>query len=78
MNRKNKYKDLDRFKETKRRQQERYNYKNGAYKWRTRWNEEDEQRVLAHDIPDSELSKEIKHSIASIQTRRSELKKETE
>lgn len=40
------------------------------------WNPEDELRVLEHKIPDSELSVLIGHSVGSIQTKRSKLKRE--
>ena len=40
------------------------------------WNSEDELRVLEHKIPDSELSVLIGHSVGSIQTKRSKLKRE--
>lgn len=42
---------------------------------RKSWTIEDEHRVLEHKIPDSELSELIGHSVGSIQTKRSVLKR---
>lgn len=39
------------------------------------WTEEEEEMVLRHDIPDSQLSMIIGHSVAAIQIRRSRLKR---
>ena len=42
---------------------------------RKSWTAEEELMVLEHKIPDSELSKIIGHSVGSIQTKRSVLKR---
>lgn len=40
-----------------------------------RWTEEQDQRVLAHSIPDRDLAKEFGRSVNAIGVRRSKLKK---
>ncbi len=38
------------------------------------WTKQEDKAVLAHDIPDAELSKKIMRSVQAIQIRRSRLK----
>lgn len=72
--RKKSYKDMAKFKETRREQRRRYYRKyQGNYPLR-RWTNDEDKLVVAHKIPDSKLSVKIKRSVASIQTRRSILK----
>ncbi len=40
-----------------------------------KWTSKQDEKVLKHDIPDSELSAIIHHSVKAIQIRRSRLKK---
>ena len=74
MNRKKDYKDLEKFKMCKRKQQERWRKRSGAFKYgRRKWTEEEDMLVLQQNKTDRELSKEIHRSIGSIYTRRSRL-----
>lgn len=75
MNRKDKYVDKNLWKKTVQEQKRRY-YGKTAFMPKKSWNPEDELRVLEHKIPDSELSVLIGHSVGSIQTKRSKLKRE--
>lgn len=74
MNRKNKYADKNLWKRTVQEQKRRY-YGKTAFMPRKSWTVEDELKVLEHIIPDSELSELIGHSVGSIQTKRSMLKR---
>lgn len=74
MNRKNNYADKNLWKRTVQSQKRRY-YGKTAFMPRKSWTIEDELKVLEHKIPDSELSKLIGHSVGSIQTKRSVLKR---
>ena len=74
MNRKDKYTDKNLWKRTVQEQKRRY-YGKTAFMPKKSWNPEDELRVLEHKIPDSELSELIGHSVGSIQTKRSVLKR---
>lgn len=76
MNRKNNYKDMDKFKTTKRNQQYRYHHKlgSGYYKPR-RWDDWEDELVLKHEKPDRELSIELERSVKSISVHRAVLKK---
>ena len=73
--RKSKYKDLDKWRKTKRLQKQRYRERLGNNKYpRKNWTKEEDLIVLQHNIPDRELSKKLKRSISSIQSRRLALK----
>lgn len=74
MNRKNKYVDKNLWKRTAQEQKRRY-YGKTAFMPRKKWTTEEELMVLEHKIPDSELSELINHSVGSIQTKRSLLKR---
>lgn len=65
---------MDRFRETRNAQKNRYYGKTAIYAAR-RWTAEEEQKVLEHSIPDTELSSKIGRSVRSIQIRRSRLNK---
>ena len=70
---KRKYKDDE--KERKYRNKQRHiNYSATALYVRSRYTEEDDKLILAHEIPDRQLSEIIRHSVQSIQIRRSRLK----
>ena len=72
--RKETYTDMEKFTKTRNRQRNRYYRKTAIYK-PSSWTSEQDKKVLKHDIPDSELSAIIHHSVKAIQTRRSNLKK---
>lgn len=73
-NMKNGYTDIDKYKQTRNAQRKRYYKKTANYEKRS-WTEEENKRVLDHNISDTELSSEIKRSVQSIQIQRSRLKK---
>lgn len=73
MNRKESYKDLDRYRETCRQQRLRY-YQKTAGPW-AHWTDWEDDLVLKHEKTDHELSQIIGHSVKAIQIRRSRLKK---
>lgn len=67
---------MNKFKKTRNIQKERYRYKNGCGKYESRlWTESEDELILDHSIPDSELSKIIFRSVGAIQSRRSKLKR---
>ena len=73
--RKSKYKDLIRYTETRRKQKERYRYKNGCKAYEPRaWTQFEDRLVLEQRVTDSALSKQIKRSVGAIQLRRYRLK----
>lgn len=72
--RKKSYKDMAKFKETRREQRRRYYRKyQGNYPSR-RWTDAEDKLVVTHKITDPKLSVKIKRSVAAIQTRRVILK----
>ena len=73
-NRKNQYRDKDKYKKTRDAQKKRYYDKTAIYQ-RNSWNSQQDKLVLEHSISDTELSKIIGHSVKAIQIRRSRLKK---
>ena len=73
-NRKKKYNDMRKFTKTRTEQRKRYYDKTAIYE-PSLWTPEQEELVLNHDIPDSELSAIIHHSVRAIQSRRYVLKK---
>lgn len=52
------------------------NYEQTAKYERRIWTDEEDKRVLAHDISDRQLSSEIRRSVQAIQIRRTRLKNE--
>lgn len=73
---KSEFRDLEKYKATKRRQQNRWRQRGGAYLYeKTNYTAEDDDLILRHEITDRELSQIIKHSVGAIQRRRCELKK---
>lgn len=74
--RKHSYRDMSKYYRTRRKQVRRYAERTGSGQYpKRRWNDEEDQRVLSHSIPDRQLSKEIQRSVIAIQIRRCELKK---
>lgn len=74
--RKYSYQDMSKYYKTRREQVRRYAERTGSGQYpKRRWNDEEDQRVLNHSIPDRQLSKEIQRSVKAIQIRRCELKK---
>ena len=74
MNRKDKYKDLNKWKETCQSQSRRYYRKTAFIYGRRRWTSDEEKMVYEHKIPDSVLSPIIQRSVVAIQKRRGILK----
>lgn len=69
------YKDMEKFKEYRRKGRKR-NYDRGAVGCeRHPWTLEEDQLVLASTVSDRELSKITRHSVRAIQIRRNRLKK---
>lgn len=73
-NRPENYRERDKWRQTTQAQKKRY-YKKTAIYGKVNWTVQHEKMVLEHEIPDSELSKKIGHSVQAIQTRRSRLTK---
>ena len=62
-------------REAKRREHRRY-YAGTAFLYKPRpWTEKEDRLVLAHEIPDRELSKKIRRSMKAISNRRWRLKR---
>lgn len=74
-NRKKCYKDMDKYRRTTNKQRERY-YKQtqNAPNSKMRWTEEEIDIVMAHEIPDREISKQLGRSVLAIQVCRSKHK----
>lgn len=67
-NRKKLYKDMDKFRRTTKKQRERYYKKSqNAPNSRMRWTDEEIDIVMAHKIPDREISKQLGRSVGAIQ-----------
>ncbi len=65
------YKDTDKWREVWRKQKRRYYAKSQIYtQGRRGWTYEEDQLVLSHSIPDSELAAKIQRSVGAIQKRR--------
>lgn len=73
-NRKKDYVDMKRFRKTCNTQSRRYYAKTAIYEKRP-WTDEEDEKVLAHTVSDTELSSDIRRSVKAIQLRRSRLKK---
>lgn len=73
--RKEDYADMEKFTKTRKKQRNGYYRKTAIYPPNF-WTSKQDEKVLKHDIPDSELSAIIHHSVKAIQIRRSRLKKE--
>ena len=71
MLRKSNYRDMEKYKKTKREQQKRYYHKTqDALNKRKHWDDEETDLVIKHEISDTELSKLLKRSVKAIQLRR--------
>lgn len=68
------YTDMEKFTKTRKRQRNSYYRKTAIYSPNS-WTSEQDEKVLKHNIPDSELSAIIHHSVKAIQIRWSRLKK---
>jgi len=76
MLRKSNYKDLTKWRETKRRQKRRYYGKTqNAKNSKMLWTQEDIKMIMNSTMTDSELSKLLGRSVASIQNKRYKQKK---
>lgn len=76
MNHKELYRDIEKWRADCRGQKRRYYGRtSGIYPVRP-YTQEEDQKILAHEIPDTRLSEEIKRSVRAIQIRRSRLKKQ--
>lgn len=69
-----KNKDLDKFRKNRYKWKAKYYKRTAGVYERRKWTSEEDERVLKHDIPDSELSKQISRSVAAIQIRRNRLR----
>lgn len=69
-----KYVDYEKYRKAREKHKSKYRLKTGAFKWKRRWSDNEVRRVLEHNIPDRELSKEIEHSVTAIQKKRWEMK----
>ncbi len=78
MNRRSDYKDIEKWRKTKKLQQKRYYDKHRKYdvNSRERYTEEEIEMILKHEISDVELSKCIGRSVKAIQIKRCKLKSE--
>lgn len=70
MNRKAKYKDIEKYKETKRRQQQRHRKKYGAGKPPRIWTDEEIYLLMNFNGLDRDLAKKLNRSLNSIYTKR--------
>ena len=74
MNRKNSYKDLDKWRKTCRKQNQKY-YNKTAFKYEKRtWDTFEDEIILKHELSDTQLSEILHRSVRAIQIRRSRLK----
>lgn len=73
-NRKNEYKDINRWRETCRKQKAKYYGKTSFIYGKRGWTEEEDVLVLKHEISDTELSAMIHRSVGAIQKRRCRIK----
>lgn len=68
------YKNQDSYRKVNNKYKSSYRLKTGAFKWRRKWTPEEINKVLEHNIPDTELSKELNRSVNAIQRKRWEYK----
>lgn len=73
MNRKQSYKDMEKWRKTCRKQNQRYYAKTSNLYSRRPWTAEEDAMVMEHNITDSELSAKIQRSVRAIQHRRHRL-----
>ena len=72
-NRKANYRNMQRYHITRRQQIARWRKRSGKYPKRP-WTDEEIKLVLAHEITDRKLSRQIQRSVVAIQTKRFHLK----
>lgn len=71
------YKDMEKYRECKRRQSERYRKRTGAGVYEKRgYTYKEDMMILEQSVPDRELSKKLQRSVQAIQIRRCRLRKE--
>lgn len=76
MLRKKGYKDMNRYKVTKRQQQKRWRERTGSFlHGRRRWSDAEIELLLDQSISDRELSEKIERSVDAIYTMRSKLRR---
>ena len=68
------YKDMEKYKAYKRRNDRRYYAKTATYE-KVEWTPEQEELVLKHEMTDTQLSNLTGHSVKAIQIKRCRLKK---
>lgn len=73
MNRKQGYKDLEKWRKTCREQKQRYYAKTSSLYTHRPWTTEEDAMVMEHNLTDSELSVKIERSVRAIQHRRHHL-----
>lgn len=73
MNRKQDYKDMEKWRKTCRKQNQRYYAKTSNLYSPRLWTAEEDAMVMEHNITDSELSVKIQRSVRAIQHRRHRL-----
>lgn len=73
MSKRDRYKSEESHNKQKREGRKRYYEKTANLYPRSYYTVSEDTRILEHNITDHELSKEIKHSVKSIQSRRSRL-----
>lgn len=73
MNRKKDYRDIGRWRETCRRQTQRYYDKTATFQ-KIPWTQHDIDLIIRHEHPDRELSRMTGHSVRAIQVKRSRLR----
>ena len=75
MNRKKYYKDMKKFVDTRNRQKTRYYGKTSrSENYYQKWTEKEITIIMKHECTDTEISKILGRSVASIQTMRSKIK----
>ena len=81
MNHKKYYRDIDRYHEAVRQQKARYRQRTGSAEGpkvdphtTRRYTQLEDEAILAHDMSDRELAKELSRSVIAIQCRRYKLK----
>lgn len=70
------YKDLSKYRNTRKQQKRRYRMRTGSCLYQPKaWTESEDKLVMKHDISDVELSALLERSVQAIQIRRCRLKK---
>lgn len=80
MNRKHLYKDLEKWKQTKKKQSKKYydTHSRNATNSKKQYTPEEIELIIKHEISDVELSKILGRSVNAIQVKRSKLNKDNE